>query len=321
MDVAPHTSSAVRAALSADVRRGLLARPRSIPPKWFYDDVGSRLFDEICELPEYYLTRAERSILVEQAANIAARSAAVELFELGSGSAKKTGLLLQAMAARTPHPRYVPFDISRAALEGSARALRTLVPSLQVDPVEGDMEHDLGRVPLSPSSPRLFAFLGSTIGNFDERAAPELLGTIARRMRRGDTFLVGFDLVKDVPTLERAYDDAAGVTARFNKNVLTVIDRLLDADFDLDAFAHRARYDVERARIEMHLESLRAQKVHLRALDLVIELDRGERILTEISRKFTRETVESTLREAGLSLLEWYSSPGDLFALALAEAR
>jgi L-histidine N-alpha-methyltransferase len=308
-------------ALAHDVRRGLGTHPRSLPPKWFYDSVGSALFDEICELPEYYLTRSERSILERDADAIAAESGADELLEIGSGMARKTGLLLSAIARRVPRPRYLPFDIADSALEACARSMRAIVPSLIVDPLKGDFERDLASVGMSAAGTRrLWAFLGSTIGNLDERAAPALLATIASRMGAQDSFLLGIDLVKDPAILDAAYNDSAGVTARFNKNVLAVINRELDADFDLDAFAHRAHFDTARSRIEMHLESLRAQRVRVGALELVVDFDRGERILTEISRKFTRESIASTLSLASMRERAWYPAEDASFALVLAEA-
>ncbi|MBI2391297.1 MAG: L-histidine N(alpha)-methyltransferase [Deltaproteobacteria bacterium] len=308
-------------ALVHDLRRGFAARPRTVPSKWFYDEAGSALFDAICELPEYYLTRAERAILERHADDIVASAAPDELLEIGSGMARKTGVLLGAITRRTGHARYVPLDISAAALEGSARSIRAVVPGVAVDPLIGDFERDLPKLALSPlSRRRMWALLGSTIGNLDERAAPQLLASIAARMRPGDTFLVGMDLVKDVTVLQRAYDDAAGVTARFNKNMLAVINRGAQADFDLDAWTHRARYDAARARIEMHLESDRPQRVRLRALGATVAFERGERILTEISRKFTHETAASTLRDGGMRLVSWFPAADDGFALALAEA-
>lgn len=304
--------SSIQRQLAEDVRRGLAARPRSLPPKWFYDTRGSELFDQICELPEYYLTRAERALLERDAAAIVKESGAHELLEIGSGFARKTGLLLREMA----RPRYLPFDISKDALAASARSLRALLPQLSIDPIVGDFERDAAKIPRG-TAPRMWAFLGSTVGNLDEQQAPAVLGAFAARMAPGDTFLLGVDLVKDVGTLERAYDDAAGVTALFNKNVLAVINRELDADFDLAEFDHRARYDVPRARIEMHLESRVAQRVHLKALDLAVDFARGELLLTEISRKFTRETTEATLLAAGLRARRWFASPE--FGLVLAE--
>lgn len=304
-----------------DLRRGFATRPCTVPSKWFYDEAGSALFDAICELPEYYLTRAERAILERDADGIVDASAPDELLEIGSGMARKTGVLLGAITRRTQHARYVPLDISVAALEASTRSIRAVLPTVTVDPLLGDFERDLPKLALSTSSRRrMWALLGSTIGNLDERAAPRLLASIAARMRPRDTFLIGMDLVKDVAALERAYDDAAGVTARFNKNVLAVINRGADADFDPDAWTHRARYDVARARIEMHLESARAQRVHVGALGATVAFERGERILTEISRKFTRHTAAATLRAGGMRLVAWFPAADDGFALALAEA-
>jgi L-histidine N-alpha-methyltransferase len=307
-------------ALADDVRRHLLAAPRSLPPKWFYDDVGSRLFDEICDLPEYYLTRAERGLLERHSGEIAAKLAGCEeVVELGSGMARKTGVLLRAISQRVSQLRYVPFDVSQAAIDASARSLRSVVPNLVIDPVLGDFEHDLSRMPLSPARPRLFAFLGSTLGNLDERRAPELCAQIAARMRPGDRFLLGVDRVKSVEILLRAYDDSAGVTARFDKNVLAVMNRLLEADFDLDRFAHRAHWNDKKSRIEMHLESLAAQRVTFRSMNASIDFDKGERILTEISRKFTRSSVEATVAP-GMRVVDWIEDDGS-FALALLEAR
>lgn len=306
--------------LAEDVRRGLLRRPRSIPPKWFYDETGSALFDRICELPEYYPTRTERGILERESERIVERTGARELFELGSGSARKTGHLLAAIARRHGVARYRPFDISREALETCTEGILRVVPDAIVDPIVGDFEHDLRDLELPKlEGRRLFAFLGGTIGNLDERAAPNLVQAVRRLMRPGDSMIVGFDLVKDTATLEAAYDDRAGVTARFNKNVLAVINRALGADFDLGLFEHVARYDRVRSRIEMHLESKAAQRVRIRALGIEVAFARGERILTEISRKFTRTTAEGTLRDGGLRPTTWIPSPDGWFALAIAE--
>jgi L-histidine N-alpha-methyltransferase len=307
-------------ALAEDVRRGMLTPPRALPPKWFYDDLGSRLFDEICDLPEYYLTRAERGLLELHAGAIAERiRGCEEVVELGSGMARKTGLLLAALSRHTPRLRYVPIDVSAAALEASVRSLSRLLPELVVDPILGDFEQDLDRGRLSAASPRVFAFLGSTIGNLDHRAAPALCERVAACMRGGDSFLLGVDLVKPVDVLLRAYDDASGVTARFNKNVLTVVNRVLDAEFDLESFAHRAHWNASESRIEMHLESLVQQRVRIGALGKVVSFERGERVLTEISRKFTRASVEETLRPS-LRVVDWFEADGT-FALVRAELR
>jgi dimethylhistidine N-methyltransferase len=311
------------ATLSADVRAGLGKAPRSLPPKYFYDDEGSRLFDAICDLPEYYLTRAEHALLRRHAAAIFARFApqATALVELGSGMARKTGLLIRALSAGGGTPRYVPFDIAPAAIAASASVLLREYPNLSVRGVVGDFAHGFGRIAqVAPPSagPRLFAFLGSTLGNLDETEAPALLRDVSRWMTGRDRFLLGVDLVKDERVLVAAYDDAQGVTAAFNKNVLHVLSRELDGDFDPAAFDHLARYDAGRERIEMHLVSRRKQSVSLRAIDFAFELERGERILTEISRKFTQTSVERTLFQGAMHLEDWLTDEQGLFALAVA---
>ena len=324
LEIVHPKEGAARSTLVEDVRRGLGRRPRTLPPKHFYDAEGSLLFDRICELPEYYLTRAERALLERHADAIvtAAGPAApiTELVELGSGMARKTGLLLAALARRTNAPSYVPLDISSSALESSARAMLDLLPSLSVRGIVGDFQRDLSRVSAStPGAPprRLFAFLGSTIGNLDETEAPALVAAIAREMTPRDSFLLGVDLVKDRAVLHAAYDDAQGVTAAFNRNVLAVVNRALDADFDLTAWEHEARWVEKRARIEMHLRTRKPVTAHVRALDLRVDFDAGETIHTEISRKFTRETIERTLREGGMRLHQFWDDDGE-FALALA---
>jgi L-histidine Nalpha-methyltransferase len=322
-----------RRALAADVRAGLSHRPRSIPPKYFYDERGSRLFDAICELDEYYLTRAETSLLVDHAASIVSRMGATAVVEIGSGMARKSRLLVDALCAQAPTsggaldrtaPRYVPFDISSEPLEASSRALLARYPRLRVCGVVGDFTYDLPRLAsAAPASagPRLFALLGSTIGNLDECAAPGLVRDVAALLGEGDRFLIGVDLVKAERTLHAAYNDAGGVTAAFNKNVLRVLSRELDADFDEHAFDHLAFYDPERQRIEMHLVSQRAQVVHMRAIDFRVELAASERILTEISRKFTQSSVERTLSLGGMRLREWLSADDGSFALCVASKR
>jgi L-histidine Nalpha-methyltransferase len=312
------------ATMSVDVRAGLGNVPRSIPPKYFYDDEGSRLFDAICVLPEYYLTRAEHALLARHATAIVGAMTpheATALVELGSGMARKTGLLIQALSARNGPLRYVPFDISPAAIAASAGALMREHPNLSIHGVVGDFAHGLGRIALvaPPSAgPRLVALLGSTIGNLDETEAPALLRDVARAMTGRDRFLLGVDLVKDERVLVAAYDDAQGVTAAFNKNVLRVLSRELEGDFDPDAFRHLARYDAARERMEMHLVSLRRQSVHLRAIDLAFELQPDEAILTEISRKFTRTSVERTLFQGTMRLQDWLTDDEGRFALAVA---
>ena len=302
--------------MGADVRAALSRQPRAIPSKYFYDDFGSRLFDVICDLPEYYLTRAEYALLARHANELSARPT---LVEIGSGMARKTALLLAAMCEQHGDALYVPFDISRDAIEESARVLLDAQPQLRVHGVIGDFARDLPRLALAAPpdrGARLFAFLGSTLGNLDEHAAPAFVRSVAEQMTERDRFLLGIDLVKDPRVLHAAYNDVAGVTAAFNKNILRVLARELDGNVDADAFTHVAFYDAERERIEMHLEATSAQHVELHAIDLAFDLAAGERIRTEISRKFTRESVERTLAGGGMRLARWFTD--GQFALALA---
>ena len=308
--------------MAREVLAGLANRPRSIPPKYFYDDRGSRLFDAICDLPEYYLTRAESALLKAHAAGIAQRSQARCLVEIGSGMARKTGSLLRAIGARTLSPVYVPFDIAPEPIRESARGLLAAHPTLRVRGIVGDFAHEclrLSRGLSASDGPALFAFLGSTIGNLDEAEAPALLRTIASLMNKNDRFLLGLDRVKDPRTIALAYNDAQGVTAAFNKNVLSVLARELDGQIDEGAFDHLALYDETRERVEMYLVSQRAQVMTLCSGDVHIELERGERVMTEISRKFTEDSAKEMLSEGGMTMLEWLSTP--LFALCVAERK
>ncbi len=307
--------------MAREVGVGLSTHPRSISPKYFYDAAGSRLFDAICDLPEYYPTRCERALLEQYADRIVGRSEAQSLIEIGSGMARKTGLLAKALCARHASPVYVPFDIAPEAIDASARSMLEAYPTLRVHGVVGDFARDCERLAahaLPVEGPRLFAFLGSTIGNLDESDAPALLRSIAQIMGDSDRFLLGVDLVKDVRVLHAAYNDAQGVTAAFNKNVLRVLARELDGDVDEKSFEHLAFYDEALQRIEMHLVSMRAQTMTLRAADVRIELAIGERILTEISRKFTQTTTEQTLSRGGMEMLEWLPDDRGMFALCVA---
>lgn len=305
-----------REELAEDVRRGLTRPPRSLPPKYFYDARGSRLFEEITRLPEYYLTRAEREILEAWAPELVEALRPEALVEFGSGSSEKTRILLDAMEDGGLLRGYGPLDVSGEALEEAARALVERYPTLEVRGLVADFHGDL---PLPfEGRPRLVAFLGSTIGNMEAAEAEDFLARVARRLEAEDRFLVGFDLVKEAGRLEAAYDDPAGLTAEFNRNVLRVMNRELDADFDPDAFRHEAVWSPERARMELYLVSERAQRVRFRALDLEIELDRGERILTELSHKYTRPAVEGLLAAADLVLERWRTDGAGDFALALA---
>jgi L-histidine Nalpha-methyltransferase len=304
------------AALRADVLSGLSATPKTLPPKYFYDERGSALFDEITRLPEYYLTRAETSILAARAAEIAALSGCESLVELGSGTSAKTGLLLRAMLDAGTLREFVPLDVDPAVLTEATEALAARYPGLHLAPFVGDFEHDLGAIP--SAGRRMIAFLGSTIGNLEPAARAQLLRQVHAALRAGDTFLLGTDLVKDTGRLLRAYNDAAGVTAEFNRNVLRVINRELSADFDVDDFEHVAIWDAACQWIEMRLRSTRAQKVRIADLDLTVSLGAGEEIRTEISAKFRPEQVRAELTRAGLEpVRSWTDDNGD-FALTLA---
>ncbi len=306
---------ALAAQMAVDVRAGLTGAPKTLPPKYFYDARGSDLFDQITRLPEYYPTRTERAILDATVGTIAAASAAETLVELGSGTSEKTRLLLQALVDAGTLRRFVPFDVDPAVLEDASAAVAGEFPGIDVEPVVGDFEHHLVELPRHPR--RLIAFLGSTIGNLDPAQRADFLAGVRSTMGEGDTFLLGTDLVKAPERLVAAYDDAQGVTAAFDKNVLAVLNRDLDAEFDPDLFAHRAVWVPEHERIEMRLESLVDQRVRLGALDLEVELTAGEQVRTEISSKFRREGITRELEENGLRLVEWWTDPAGDFALSL----
>jgi L-histidine N-alpha-methyltransferase len=303
--------------LARDVRRGLARSPRSIPPKHFYDERGARLFDLICELPEYYLTRTEQALLDRHAPDVLGAARPSDLVELGSGAARKTRALLDAAAAADLPLRYRPFDVCEPAVVASARHLLTDYPWLEVHAVIADYEQHLGRLPAGRR--RLVAFLGSTIGNFAPRRAARFLGDLAAGLRPGEHFLLGADLVKPDGELHAAYNDAAGVTAAFNRNLLLVVNRELGADFDPAAFDHVAFFDRRRSQIEMHLRATRAQRVHVAALELTVELAAGETIHTEISRKFTRRGLVALLGRTGFRLVSWFTPADESYALVLAE--
>ncbi|KGI71186.1 L-histidine N(alpha)-methyltransferase [Mycolicibacterium rufum] len=309
-------ADAAEAALRRDVRDGLSGTPKSLPPKWFYDSVGSDLFDQITRLPEYYPTRAEAQILAAHAGEIAEVSGADTLVELGSGTSEKTRRLLDAMAGRGALRRFIPFDVDAGVLEAAGAAIESEYPGTDVAAVCGDFEEHLGKIPATGR--RLVAFLGSTIGNLTPGPRAEFLSSVAAMMEPGDALLLGTDLVKDTDRLVRAYDDSAGVTARFNLNVLAVVNRELGADFDLDAFAHVARWNAEKERIEMWLRSVRAQTVRIAALDLDVDFGDGEEMLTEVSCKFRQSRVDSELGAAGLRRTHWWTDDAGDFGLSLA---
>jgi len=302
--------------LAADVGRGLREVPKTLEPKHFYDDVGSTLFDMICDTPEYYVTRTEEALLEEIADEVIGETSPTALVELGSGAARKTRALLEAMQRHHGRATYVPVDISEQALESSAAALLEDYDWLDIHGVVADFTQHLHRVP--GAERRLIAFLGGTLGNFDRQGARGFLQGIRDAMTEGDSLLVGMDQVKQPAILHAAYNDAAGVTAAFNRNLLQVINRELSADFDVDAFEHVALYRPELQRIEMLLEARSAQSVTIEALGRQFDFGAGERVRTEISSKFTRESAEALFAAAGLTLRRWYTPENGYFALALA---
>ncbi|MEU7025712.1 L-histidine N(alpha)-methyltransferase [Streptomyces sp. SBR177] len=305
---------AMDAALRADVLHGLTRTPKELPPKWFYDARGSELFEEITRLPEYYPTRAEREVLIARAPEIAAATGARTLVELGSGSSEKTRHLLDALLPGLE--AYVPVDVSESALKGAGEALLAERPALRVHALVADFTQGIVLPPTT--GPRLVAFLGGTIGNLlpDERRA--FLRAVRGALVPGDALLLGTDLVKDEATLVAAYDDAAGVTAAFNKNVLAVVDRELGADADPADFAHVALWDPEREWIEMRLRARHALSVKIRDLDLVVPFAAGEELRTEVSAKFRQEGVRAELTAAGFAPSHWWTDEQGRFALSLA---
>ncbi|MFF3984508.1 L-histidine N(alpha)-methyltransferase [Streptomyces sp. NPDC001797] len=307
---------ATDAALRADVLTGLTATPKTLPPKWFYDARGSELFEQITELSEYYPTRSEREILIARSGEIAAASGARTLVELGSGSSEKTRLLIDAL---TGLEVYVPVDVSESALTQAGEALVAERPGLSVHALIADFTGRL-ELPETPG-PRLLVFLGGTIGNLLPAERAEFLASVRRRLAPGDALLLGTDLVKDEEVLVRAYDDAAGVTAEFNKNVLAVVDRELGADFDPEAFDHVALWDADNEWIEMRLRSRVAQTVKVPALDLAVDFAAGEELRTEVSAKFRQAGVTAELAGAGLELTHWWTDAQGRFALSLSVAR
>jgi L-histidine Nalpha-methyltransferase len=302
--------------LAEDVLDGLTKPFKELPPKHFYDTRGAELFDRICELPEYYPTRTERAILTEHAEQIAAATGAGELVELGSGTAAKTRVLLDALHSAGTLRRYVPVDVTEQMVRACAQELTSEYPGLRVHGVIGDFERHLDRVP-APEGARLVVFLGGTIGNFPPGSRRRFLRAIAALLGPGDHLLMGTDLVKDPDTLTQAYDDAEGVTAEFNRNLLRVLNRELDADFDPEDFEHVALFDSEHEWIEMRLRARRAHTTTVRDLGLSVRFEAGEEMRTEISAKFTRERVREDLAAAGLELVDWLTDADELFALSL----
>ncbi|HUR18732.1 MAG TPA: L-histidine N(alpha)-methyltransferase [Acidimicrobiales bacterium] len=309
------TAGDLAAALENDVRAGLGSRPRELPAKWFYDERGCALFDEITRLPEYYPTRREREILLREADAIVRASTADTLVELGSGTSEKTRILLGAMSGAGLLDRIVLFDVSEPTIRSAAAALSEEYPGVEVSGVVGDFERHLHLLP--SGGRRLIAFLGGTIGNLGPVERKWFLGELANGMAPGDSLLLGTDLVKDAARLEAAYDDAAGVTAAFNLNMLVMLNRVLGADFDVAQFAHEARFDREKEWMDIRLRASSPQSVDIADLGMKLELECGESIRTEISSKFRRSVVEADLATAGLDMTRWWTDAAGDYAVSL----
>ena len=306
----------LRRALVTDVKAGLSHSPKELSPKWLYDERGSNLFDQITRLPEYYPTRREREILLARAAEIASLSGADTLVELGSGSSEKTRILLSALASVGTLRRFIPFDVSEAMLRLAANQVAHDYHGVAVHAVVGDFEHHLRKLPRGGR--RLVAFLGGTIGNFKPELRGMFLRELAATLAPGDGLLLGTDLIKDRTRLHAAYNDAAGVTAEFNLNLLAVLNRELGADFHLGHFRHEASFNEEHHWIEMHLRSTRRQRVHFEALQMNVDFAEGERMRTEVSTKFTQDQVERELAAAGFTLSRFFTDTDGDFGLSLA---
>ncbi len=304
--------------MAADVRAGLTRPFKELSPRYFYDQRGCELFERITRLPEYYPTRCERAILESHSADIVAAAEPRSLIELGSGSATKTRVLLDAMREANCLETYCPVDISEGITLETAARIAEEYEDVEVRGLVCDFELDLERMPVG--GPRVIAFLGGTIGNFQPQQRASFLRRVANLLGPEDRFLLGTDLVKDRETLEAAYNDSAGVTAEFNKNVLSVINRELGADFDLDLFEHRALWDSANLWVDIRLRSLSRHVVNVSALDAMIAFDRGEEMRTEISTKFARHGLERIYAEAGLEMVEWWTDDDGLFGLSLAGA-
>jgi L-histidine N-alpha-methyltransferase len=304
--------------LANDVLDGLTKPFKEIPPKHLYDSRGSDLFEQICALPEYYPTRTELSILSDRVQEVVEETGATELVELGSGAADKARILLDAMAAAGTLESYVPFDVSEQVIRDAAQQLVQEYDGLHVHGVVGDFERHLERVPATGGDARIVALLGGTIGNFPPGTRRRFLRKVRPLLGPDDRLLLRTDLVKDPAVIEAAYDDPQGVTAQFNRNVLHVINRELDADFIPDAFEHIAFFDRQREWVEMRLRAQRPCSVMIKAIGLRVEFAAGEELRTEISAKFTRSRVAADFKAAGLQLAGWYTDPEQLFALSLA---
>ncbi len=313
------TSDDAQDSARRDARSGLSTIPKSLPPYFFYDDRGSQLFEQICQLPEYYPTRTEAGILRDCAAEIVDITGVCELVELGSGSSIKTRLLLDAYAAANYPIRYLPIDVSAGILEHSSRALLQDYPTLQVHALASTYDRGLASLPTSELPNRAISFIGSSLGNLPPDYCQSFLASIAAALRSGEFFLLGIDLHKDRGLLEAAYDDSQGVTAAFNLNMLRHLNRRFDGNFDLDRFRHHSFYNEAERQIEIYLKSLVDQTVTLKELDLTVEFEAGELMLTEISRKFDLSQMQQQLSELGLNPVRTWTDPNNYFALILAQ--
>jgi L-histidine Nalpha-methyltransferase len=319
MTVDVHVRPGAGSTLAEDVRAGLGRIPKSLPAKHFYDEAGSELFDAICDTPEYYQTRTEQALLEAIADELLGEMRPTDIVELGSGASRKTRALLDAAGRLKLGCRYVPFDVSGEMLRRSALQLLATYPWLRVHGVVGDYDHHLDRIPAGER--RLIVFLGGTIGNFADGEAQRFLGRIAATMGPEDRLLLGTDLVKDRAALHAAYNDAAGITAAFNKNVLRVINRELDGRFDLDRFEHVAFFHEASRQIEMHLRALGSMQVEIGKLGLTVPFADGETIHTEISRKFTRDSVAELYARSGLEMSGWHVPANEWFAISVARRK
>lgn len=317
--VSPQALLETELTLGTDIIQGLTQTPKSLPPRYFYDDRGSQLFEQICELPEYYLTRTEALILQEYASEIAALTGPCELVELGSGSSTKTRILLDAYQRCQYSLRYLPIDISPSILESSATELLTDYPTLKIHGLVSTYELALKQLSPSPLPTRMMVFLGSTLGNFSPAECDQLMTQITQALQPGEYLLLGVDLHKSKAVLEPAYNDTQGVTADFNLNMLAHLNWRFEGNFDLNQFEHWAFYDESKHQIEMHLKSLQPQRVELRTLELKLELGEGETILSEISRKFDLEQMQTYLEQRGLVPVQVWTDAEHWFGLILCQ--
>ena len=301
--------------LATDIRTGITKTKKSLPPKWFYDELGSELFDKITQLNEYYPTEAEREILNIQAAKIAEISEADHLIELGSGSSDKTRSILDAFASSNQLDSFTAFDVSEEILLSSAKQIKQRYPDVNVRAIVGDFDHHLDAVP--QTGKRLFIFLGGTIGNFEPEARQRFLSSLTSQLKTGDSLLLGTDLVKEIPRLELAYNDPDGVTAAFNKNILSVLNKNLGANFDIEKFDHVARFDADREWIDIGLRSRSDQEIYIERLNLMVNFLENEIMRTEISAKFRPEGIEQELTAAGLTIQNFWTDSANDFAVTL----